>query len=463
MQYQYVASAYKSSSVVASVSGAFVSANEHNVILARGSRLEVYRYHSEADGPDADGAYLQLLGEFPMHGTVQTLDLFHPADRPTAQLLVTSTKRQFAVLAWDAVAQTVCTESTGAVEERTGRASSRTLVAVDPGCRMFAMHVFQGIVHVFPMRGAQSQQQQQRQARRPAADDQDLPYAVDDAQFVGGLLVPAYVQAAGGSRRRGKARAHVARSSDVLGCAALAIDELRVLDMRFLHGDAAADARLAVLHEEADGTRHVRVYTVGVAHGEWLMAAQWVCATDGGATRLEPVPGGALVVLGDDAVEVVSREGARVASAARLGSPVAAAAWVDGQGQRLAVGDEAGVLWLAVLQAQRVVVERLGATSVASSLAHVGGGVLFVGSHHGDAQLAALQTQAGADGAFVRVLQTLDNLAPLVDFGVAGQRGGGVVACSGSRTTPALRLVRNGVGVRRLGGVPLAGVQRVWA
>ncbi|KAJ1724414.1 hypothetical protein LPJ53_001314 [Coemansia erecta] len=466
MQYQYVASAYKSSSVVASVGGAFVSATEHNVILARGSRLEVYRYHAEAGEQDTDGAYLELLGEYPMHGTVETLDLFHPADRPTAQLLVTSTKRQFAVLAWDAVAQTVCTESTGTVDERTGRSSGKTLVTVDPGCTMFAMHLFQGIVHVFPMRGPPNQQQQQR-GRRPQADDQSLPYAVDDAQFAGGLLVPDYVQAAAGSeRRRGKARAHVARSSDVLGCAALAIDELRVLDIEFLHaGGQAADARLAVLHEDADGTRHVRVYGVGVAHGEWQMAPAWACAADGGATRIEPMANGSMAVLGDDSVAVVSSAGVRGATAARFGSPVAAAAWVDdGRDSRLVLGDEQGTLWLAVLQAQRMVVERLGTAPVASSLTHVGSGVLFVGSHYGDAQLVALQTQAlQASGEYVRVLQTLDNLAPLVDFGVAGQRGGGVVACSGMRSTPALRLVRNGVGVQRLGGVALAGVQRVWA
>ncbi|KAJ2777203.1 DNA damage-binding protein 1a [Coemansia interrupta] len=460
MQYQYVASAYKSSSVVASVSGAFVSETENNVILARGSRLEVYRYHAEASEQDPDGAHLQLLGEYPMHGTIETLDLFHPPDRPTAQLLVTSTKRQFAVLAWDAVAQTVCTESTGTVDERTGRASGKALVAVDPGCAMFALHVFQGVVHVFPMRGQPSRQQR---GRRPPADDEPLPYAVDDAQFAAGLLVPAYVQqAAGGEpRRRGKARAHVARSSDVLGCAALAIDELRVLDMRFLH---AADARLAVLHEDADGARHVRAYAVGVAHGEWEMAPVWTCAVDGGATRLEPLAGGGMVVLGDDSLMEVGGEGARGAATARLGSPVAAAAWVDGgHGSRLVVGDGQGTLWLAVLQAHRVVVERLGTAPVASSLAHVGGGVLFVGSHYGDAQLVALQTQPSAEGDYVRVLQTLDSLAPLVDFGVAAQRGGGVVACSGMRSTPALRLVRNGVGVRRLGGVALAGVQRVWA
>jgi len=71
-----------------------------------------------------------------------------------------------------------------------------------------------------------------------------------------------------------------------------------------------------------------------------------------------------------------------------------------------------------------VVVQRVGQTSVASALAYLDSGVVFVGSGLGDSMLVRLQS--GEDG--LEVLDTMANLGPIVDFACGDQ---GLLVCGG--------------------------------
>ncbi|KAJ2547316.1 DNA damage-binding protein 1a, partial [Coemansia sp. RSA 1933] len=85
MQYQYVVSAHKANSVTASVSGAFTAPHELNLVIAKGNRLEVHTFVAQQQ--------LTLVGEYQLNGHISTVNFFHPADRLTGMLLVTSEKR----------------------------------------------------------------------------------------------------------------------------------------------------------------------------------------------------------------------------------------------------------------------------------------------------------------------------------------------------------------------------------
>ncbi|KAJ1899334.1 DNA damage-binding protein 1a, partial [Kickxella alabastrina] len=426
MQYQYVVSAHKSSAVSACASGRFTSPQNDNLIVARGNRLEITCLDKAA------GALAPMGSEHRLNGHIAHLFALQPADRPTALLLALSAKQQYAVLSWDAASGQVVTEGAGEISERTGRRrEGRSLAAVDAQSRAFAVCAYQGIVHVF---------------------------AVDARARRGVRAAPAHF-----------------------------IDEVRALDMCFLAGDTL---ELAVLSEDAEGARRVRVYAVGAERMEEL----WVCAVDAAATHVVALGGGRLLVVGDDAVSVVGG-GGRVRGVARRAARVAAVAWVE-RGARLLVADSDGLLSLVVVRPAGVFVERLGAAPVASALAYLGDGCVFVGSACGDSLLARLrstpipepQLPAGlADSVLAQRVATGDSfieplaafacLAPLVDLCVAGQgagkgEGGGggggvaagsVVACSGHRTTPSIRVVRNGVGVEPLAQLDCDGVARTWA
>ena len=140
-------------------------------------------------------------------------------------------------------------------------------------------------------------------------------------------------------------------------------------------------------------------------------------------------------------------------------------AWEQVDGQRWLLADDYGRLFFLVLKlGSESLVEEwdlhlLGNTSRASTLVYLGGGIVFVGSHHGDSQVLRI-----GDGSF-EVVQTLPNIAPILDFTImdlgnrtsesythefsSGQAR--IVTGSGAFDDGTLRSVRSGVGMEELG------------
>ncbi|KAJ2780071.1 hypothetical protein H4R18_003651 [Coemansia javaensis] len=477
MQYQYVVSAHKASSVTCSVSGAFTAAGRADVVVARGARVAVQTL---------SGGRLRRVGEWTANGRIAALQLVHPADRATALVVAVSDRFQFAVLAWDAEARAVATESTGALAEPTGRAAAdRVLLAGD--ARLVVVGAYQGIVHLLPLHGARDDAWRALLRRTHGGggggDDDSAdggaqwPYSAH-GRVAGGLALPAHLVRGGG---RGKGAAHVAGSGAVHRAVAQHIRELRALD-------------------DANGQRQVQAYRAGERLGGLCARELWASpALDAGAARLVALPGGRLLVVGAESLAVL--DGARVVrSLAKRAAAVGACEWLDAaRAERLLLADEDGVLSLVVLRwagaaLADLLLERLGDAPVATALAHLGDGHVFVGSHCGDQALVRLHTEpialppppgdepadagplawplgeppadAAADAAdaagatMVERLESFPSLAPLVDL-CAGP--GGVVACAGLRTEPGLRVVRNGVGIARAGCVDLPGVVGLWS
>ncbi|KAJ2887982.1 hypothetical protein FB639_000949 [Coemansia asiatica] len=469
MQYQYVVSAHKSSSVVAAVSGSFVSSTEQNLIVARGNRLQVFRQHQDT---------LELLGEHSVNGQLHHVEFFQPLDRSTGLLLIVSSKQQFAVVSWDVTQRVMVTESTGGFNERTGRSGTRTLVAVDWQSRVFAISAYQGIVHVFPM-------------GKTTTDE--LLFAVQQEEH-GGILVPEYLKSSGsmvmGRGKRGKSREHTARSSDIHGVSALYVDELKMVDMCFCRD--AQSPQIAVLYEDADMARRIRVYEVARVRGELQMVPQRSYVVGSSGSRLVAMAGGAVLVLGHSHLSICEMDGSSRSMA--LGSTdVCDVCWVDErQRERLLLADSSGSLTLVAFGKganSEPSVSRLGSIPVASAISYIADGCVFIGSHCGDSLLVRLLTQpvlldpteqiSGVlsrpggvceNSSYVQPLQSFANLAPIVDLCVVGQGpgqgqkvAGSVVACSGLRNTPALRVVRNGVAIASIAGLEAHGILRVWA
>ncbi|KAI9499864.1 mono-functional DNA-alkylating methyl methanesulfonate N-term-domain-containing protein [Coemansia spiralis] len=450
MQYQYVVSAQKASSVAASVSGAFIAPHETNLILAKGNRLEIHGFAAQS---------LNLVAEYQLNGRIASLHFFHPSDRLTGLILVTSEKFQFAVISWDAAEHCVVTESTGEIFEVTGRpATEGKLVAVDSECRLIAIYAYQGIVHLFPMQGALNSQalsgwrsllrvcysgssSSSSHNRRGSSSigelgglssaftgDQKWPYAVR-TQFAGKLTIPKYLNDAqsnshvdvddtelqGKSKGKGKAAAQVVRSTDIYPVLTRYIMELKVLDMQFLKTGPKQPPEFAVLFEDANMTRQVHVYQVCETQGELQPVSSWTSApVESSASKLVSLPNGAIMVISDEALVVVA-ENSSPLSISKRSAAVTAWQWIDAEKcERLLISDYDGVLSLVVLQyardkglygtgasstarsagnVQDLFVERLGDIPPATSLSYLFGGCVYIGSHCGDQRLVCLHTQ----------------------------------------------------------------------
>ena len=75
-----------------------------------------------------------------------------------------------------------------------------------------------------------------------------------------------------------------------------------------------------------------------------------------------------------------------------------------------------------------------GETSIPECLTYLDNGVVFVGSRLGDSQLVKLNTEPDASGQYVTIMQTFNNLGPIVDMVVVDlerQGQGQLVTCSG--------------------------------
>ncbi|KAJ1792002.1 DNA damage-binding protein 1a, partial [Coemansia sp. RSA 1938] len=427
------------------VSGAFTLPEATDLVLAKNNRIEVHTL-------TAATGQLRQVGDWALNGKISTLHFFHPSDRLTGCILVTSEKFQFAVLSWDAEEQRVVTESTGEFTEVTGRPTTETkIVAVDPLNRVIAVYAYQGIVHLLPMDSAEDPESAWRKILRlrgrkrlgshqqsqgslsigslatSNADTEKWPYLVR-APMADGLIVPSYLQTAVSNshgRDKGKEVAHAERSSNIYPIMARYIHELKVVDIQFLHGEADELPAFAVLYEDANMQRQVHVYRLGDSQGELQPISEWTSLSlEASAAKLIALPGGNVLVAGDESLSVIGPDRQPLGMSKRA-SAVTAWTWIDTDSyERLLLADEEGELSLVVLQyadskgqqqVQDLFVERLGNTAVASSLTYLDAGCVYVGSHCGDQMLVRLHTQplprSVVDGANQRALHMWDETA----------------------------------------------------
>ncbi|KAJ2604366.1 DNA damage-binding protein 1a [Coemansia sp. RSA 1804] len=195
---------------------------------------------------------------------------------------------------------------------------------------------------------------------------------------------------------------------------------------------------LAVLFEDANMTRQVHVYRIADDHGEIKPVSLWTSSpVEGSATKLVPLPGSAVLVLGDESLTVLSASQKQPLSVSKKQAAVTAWEWIDSeQRERLLLSDDEGELSLVVLRygttkggsqernVREIVVERLGDIPVATSLSYLSDGCLYVGSHFGDQILVRLHTQPvinndssnsgdqAAEQLSQGILDPLDPLAP---------------------------------------------------
>jgi len=111
-------------------------------------------------------------------------------------------------------------------------------------------------------------------------------------------------------------------------------------------------------------------------------------------------------------------------------------------------------------------VRLVGKTTKATAMKYMGDGILFIASHEGDSQVVRLGIES--EEPTVQILQTMANVAPILDFTVMdlGGRDGEVhsseyssgeariVTGSGGWSEGSLRSVRSGVGLEDIGILP---------
>eukprot|EP01061_Rhynchopus_euleeides_P015761 TRINITY_DN2680_c0_g2_i1.p1 TRINITY_DN2680_c0_g2~~TRINITY_DN2680_c0_g2_i1.p1 ORF type:complete len:1228 (+),score=436.96 TRINITY_DN2680_c0_g2_i1:275-3958(+) len=284
------------------------------------------------------------------------------------------------------------------------------------------------------------------------------------------------------------------------------IEESRITDMCFVDPDVFSakkgDPTIAVLYTDADKMSHIRTYSIRDKKDVLVEGSFFQRNVERQAERVERGPGG-IIVIGAELISYVAPNISRAISISDFsttekrvdevmageGEPmqaITAVCQVAGSRYYL-LGSDCGKLYSLTVgepqdsaapgaaseshgdslpkRAVSLELEALGYTTSPRCISWLGGGrrVAFVGSDTGDSLLVEMLAKP-QDNSWFRVLDTVPSIGPITSFSLVPNHVGGLqmVTCSGKGRDASIRIVRNGVGVQTVAGVPLPGVQDLW-
>lgn len=392
--------------------------------------------------PTPDG--LEMVESKVIYGRVSMLAKLRPLGATTDHLFIGTVRFQYFTVVWDPNTRQLNTaqEFTDVTEKYMQESHSVDRCLVDPNGRYLLLELFQGILSLVkiltkPRRG-----------------------------------MPA------GQYMEGPEQAR--------------ITELRVRASTLLYTESNRP-KLALLFEEAKGKLKLVTYRLVDEKGQFSEfnpekdRENELEDLDMGASHLIPVPQGeseqrryvvrnasaakaqlgGVIIVGETKITYLDDESKAVVQYA-LDEASIFVAWESYDDLRYLLADDYGMLHLLEILVDGAIVtgikvRKLGKISRATTMVHMGDGVVFIGSHIGDSQVIRLYLEAGDQA--ITVLQTMANIAPVLDFAVMdmGSREGEphtndyssgqarLVTCSGAHEDGSLRSVRSGVGLEDIG------------
>ena len=506
--------------------------------MAKSRRLEVRQLRpADADGAQHVHSPFPVIVQVPINGRIVCM---HPIKIPSISkslVFIATDRFRYAVLAYDDddasssssqspyPIRTLCSGSVRAdnlygsspsssISHPMSRmAESGPLVTVDPLSRCIAMHLYDGIVSVIPINTRFVMPQNYKDDGETNTNKSS--YGASSSSSSSSLL------------------------GEVFHCR---LEERVLMDMTFLipaAGETSASSsssssawpQLAILHQDARGAQHLMSYGVHLQKqslhrgnnndntNEGSIGLLKKSMVDGGSSLLIPVaPGMASSVAAASAASASTSEiatgGAKTTNTGGvviLGQrqftycsgtvtkiiPVPQAMFLafeelppDPSGMpRFLIADEFGNLHMLTLVMYNAKVtalnfETLGSCALASSLAYLRDGLVYVASNMGDSQLVQIHdepiaasedtdNEALLETTYLSVVEEYTHLGPILDFDLIPTTPGTtadaqmgqcqVVTASGSSKTGSIRLVRNGIGMNEYASVEIPGIQHMWS
>lgn len=464
-----------------------------DVVIGKSRRLEVRQLRPD-DADDSVSSPFPVVFSCPINGRITSLVPLQLEQHPTTLLFLTTDQYQYAVIGYD---PSLARASDGE-DDLPAEGSIRTfcsgslkddwtvlgtlsevgpLVTVDPHMRCIALHLYDGLVTIFPI--------------------------LQTSQKVLGPVFHAR------------------------------LEERTVLAMCMLHQvySETSMPHLTLLHQDSRGAQHVTTHAIDLPKTQlWNVtsaagqniSAEWLkkSRVDGGSSLLIPVSpigspvasvtgpsttttstsnshSGGVIVLGQRQITYCAMNSHKVMPI----PPALILAWdslpPDASGMpRYLLGDEFGNLHLLTLLTHSAMpattpttapggsnkvialqLDTLGSCTLANSLAYLDQGLVFCGSTLGDSQLVQIHDEAIpveegdeevlGETTYLSVLEEYTHLGPIIDFDLVPMAGTGdqsqVVTASGSSKSGSLRLIRNGIGMKEYASVELSGIQSMWA
>ncbi|RDL30758.1 WD40 repeat-like protein [Venustampulla echinocandica] len=431
----YLAPIHRPSSVRHAIKLKLLDPHEECLVLAKANRVEIWK-------PTPEG--LEMLHSKAIYGRVSMLAKLRPYGAKTDHLFIGTVRFQYFTVAWNPDTQQLDTAQSfeDLTEKYMQESHSVDRCLVDPNGKYLLMELFQGVLSLVKV---------MNKARR-------------------GISTGGYLE----------------------GPVQARITELKVRASTLLFTESNTP-KLALLFEEGKGKLKLVTYRLVDEKGDLAKfdpkkdRENEIEDLDMGASHLIPVPKGeceqrryivrntsmakaqlgGVIVVGETKMTYLDDESKAVVQYA-LEEASIFVAWEPYDDLRYMLADDYGMLHLLTILVDGAVVtgikvRKLGEISRATVMVHMGNGVVFIGSHTGDSQVIRLDLEAGDQP--ITILQTLPNIAPILDFAVMdmGSREGEtqtndyssgqarLVTCSGAHEEGSLRSVRSGVGLEDIG------------
>ena len=404
--YTYVVTAQKPSSVTHAVTGKFTGADDLNLIVAKGTYLELSSISDEGLVP---------ILEIPLYGRVASMELYAPSnDKDGQQLLLILTERyDICVLKYDAEARVLTTHASGNVRDVIGRPTEGGQIGVvDPSSLLIGLHLYDGLLKIIPLNPS-------------------------------GKVLEAF-----------NAR----------------LEELQIIDMTFLHGTTYPTACILyedTKQRRHVKTYIVKCHSQELLEGPWN---QPNVESGASMLVAVPSPIGGVLILGQQTITYhngdtsmslstpsvvwratgkIDASGSRILLGDHLGG-----LWIL-------------VLTAQNDSLQGLDIDKLGETSCASTICYLDSGFVHVGSAFGDSHLVRLlEEKSPTSNSYLECVESFSNIGPIVDFCVVdleNQGRGQVVTCSGAFKDGSLRVIRNGIGISEQAAIDIGGIKGLWA
>ncbi|KAK4098343.1 hypothetical protein N658DRAFT_499592 [Parathielavia hyrcaniae] len=434
----YIAPIHRPSSVRHSLCSHLLSEEEESLVLAKANRLEIWRL--------SDGQLSQAYSKV-VNGTIVILDKLRPKDSKTDLLFVGTDRFEYFTLIWNPETSQLDTGNSdkdpGERHMRDSQSQDRCLV--DPSGRFLAMHLWEGVLTIMRLGDRKSSAMELAFMDQVRLSELFIRASTFLYTETGHPKIAFLYQSRADS---GDAKLAIYRlTKDDRHTQPSSFDPTRDREYERDMPDPSASMLIPVKPFEGEVKRHnVRNLESAKAHLGGLIVV--------GETRLLYI---------DEVTKIPVESTLRQASIS--------VAWAEYDVKNYFLADDYGNLHLLTLNTEGVVVtgmdvNHVGKTSRASKLVYLGDKLLFVASHYGDSQLYRLDLESDDPSRYLQLVQTLDNIGPILDFtimdmgnrGDEGQLGNEyssgqarIVTCSGVHKDGTLRSVRSGVGLEDVG------------
>ncbi|KAI9026659.1 CPSF A subunit region-domain-containing protein [Phycomyces nitens] len=420
--YNYVITAKAATAVHDAVKGNFMSPHEENLIISKGTYIEIY---------GLSGFHLESKYDFSLYGRIRSMEICNILGYPQGVLFVLTESHEYVMLYYDSKTKAINTYAKGVIQHKFVRKTKfGPMTSINQNGKIIITSIFGGVISVISLTEAS---------------------------------MPVSSSVKGKSKDTGKSHIPVFFNVRIPENEIISITTVWSMNI----------PKFAILYADENERRHLKTYDINMATKSLVTKNQFHTSVEDREHIIVsvPEPYKGVLVIGELTVSYYDLEGSsRVLSVNAMDVKGCGLIKTNDPGVQYLIGDCSGMLHMITLRSMargtpELLMETIGQTHVPSSIVDLGNGIIYLGSPEGDSCLIKLSGSLDNRVTF-EVIEEYPSLAPITDFCLFDLDNQGMktmVCCSGVANDGSLRMVRGGIRFSKHFGIPMDGITKIWS